>query len=91
MNRIKVNIEFKQEVTYNQEVEITMDEYEAIKDLVNNDIGDFREDEKEAFEIITNYIDFKDVFDAEQIYTDVMVTIPKNHIQLSRNKIKCNN
>lgn len=78
MNRIKVNIEFKQEVTYNQEVEITMDEYEAIKDLVNNDIGDFREDEKEAFEIITNYIDFKDVFDAEQIYTDVMVTIPKN-------------
>ena len=80
MNRSKVNIEFKQEVTYNQEVEITMDEYEAIKDLVNNDIGDFREDEKEAFEIITNYIDFKDVFDAEQIYTDVMVTIPKKRI-----------
>lgn len=74
MSTIKVNIKCRNTVYYDQEIHVSLSDYEKIKDLDNDDIDE--NDNPEAYEIISNILDFRDVCSAEESFTDVFVTIP---------------
>lgn len=68
---MKVNIKCRQVVTYNQDVEMSQDDFEKFED---SDIDVTGKD----FYLLQGYIDSSDVFDAEDEYTDVEVIEIKN-------------
>lgn len=63
-------IKVTQKVTYNQEVELTDEQIKILENADELDISPIASDGGEAFYLIEGLIDFSDVFDAEQEFTD---------------------
>lgn len=77
MATINVNIKAKQVVNYNQNIEVQIEDFEKIKNLNYDDVREWREDEKEVYNILKKYINNADVFDIENEFMSVSVTKKK--------------
>jgi hypothetical protein len=66
-------IRCKQVVEYSQQHTVTDEEYELIKDLDMDDVGNSG-NTKKVYDVINAYIDPTEVTDCEEEYTDVQVT-----------------
>jgi hypothetical protein len=78
MATIKVNIKAKQVIEYNQEVEMEKEDFEKVKHLDMDDVGEWHKADKEAYSVLEGYINFADIFDSEREFTDVTVTALKD-------------
>ena len=67
-------IKVSQKVTFYQEVELTDEELQILENLDDLDISSIADDGGEAFYLIEGIIDFSDVFDSEQEFTDFELT-----------------
>ena len=67
-------IKVTQKVTFNQEVELTDEQIAILENADDLDISPIADDDGEAFYLIEGLIDFSDVFDAEQEFTDFELT-----------------
>lgn len=67
-------IKVTQKVTFNQEVELTDEQIAILENADELDISSIADDGGEAFHLIEGLIDFSDVFDAEQEFTDFELT-----------------
>ena len=73
MSKVKVTIEAKQVIHFNQEVEMDIEDFEKVKHLEMDDVGDWRKEDREAYDVLESYINFSDVFDSNHEFTDVYV------------------
>lgn len=69
-------IKVTQEVTYNQQVELTDEELEILENADDIDICQHTSDEnnRRAYELIENLIDVSDIFDTDQSYSSFELT-----------------
>ena len=67
-------IKVTQKVTFNQEVELTDEQLEILENADDLDISAIADDGGDAFHLIEGLLDFSDVFDAEQEFTDFELT-----------------
>lgn len=71
---VKVEIECSELITYKQTVMIRPEDYEKIKDLDMDDVSQI--DNQEAYAVIQNYIDPRDIYDAPNSEYE-LVTVKK--------------
>ena len=67
-------IKVTQKVTFYQEVELNNEDLQILENLDDLDISPIADDAGEAFYLIERLIDFSDVFDTEQEFTDFELT-----------------
>jgi len=68
-----IDIELTQKVTYSQQIEVTEEEYEILKEYNGTDVYNDSSD-REAHNIITNKLDFSDILSSDDLYEDVKIT-----------------
>jgi len=73
MTKVKVEIRCKETVHYNQIVEMDKADYEKLKDLSGDDVSE----PSEEFNLIRDYIDPRDVFDSNNEFESVEVSLYK--------------
>lgn len=67
-------IKVTQKITFMQEVELTDEQIDILENADDLDISPIADDGGEAFYLIEALIDFSDVFDSEQEFTDFELT-----------------
>lgn len=70
---IKVRIQCKQMMHFDQEVEMSESDYEKIKDFDMDSI-DEHGSMRQEYSIIEGHIDFRDVFDSDSQFEDITIT-----------------
>jgi hypothetical protein len=73
MSKVKVTIEAKQVIHFNQEVEMDIEDFEKVKHLEMGDVGEWHEADRDAYDVLESYINVSDVFDTDHEFTDVSV------------------
>ena len=74
MGKIKVKIKAKQVIEYNQDVEMEVEDFEKVKHLEMDHVGEWHKADRDAYSVLEGYIDCSNIFDCESEYTDVTVT-----------------
>ena len=77
MAKIKVTIEASQLFRFNQDVEMEQEDFDKVKHLDIDDVGNWSTEDSEAYSVLENYINPNDVFEAREEYTDVSITLTK--------------
>ncbi len=71
-NKIKVEIACEQVFCFRQEVEITLEEYELLKNLEGDEIHEQRN--RKEYSILQEYIDVQNVFDSHNEFLDFEIS-----------------
>lgn len=77
MSKIKVTIQAKKLLHYEQEVEMEEADYEKVKHLTYDDVNQWLKPDKEAYNIIDKYLNYSDVVDSDDEFKDVSVSLSK--------------
>lgn len=71
MEKIKVVITYARKVDYRREVELPIDQYELVKDLIGDDISP--SENREAYYLLDSIMDAYDITGADDELLDVTV------------------
>ncbi len=71
MSKVKVIIEAKQVFHFNQEVEMDEEDFENVKHLKMDNVCGWHDADIEAYNILEKYINFSDIVDNDNEFTDV--------------------
>lgn len=73
---MRVTIKCKQVMHFDQEVEMTKEEFEKLMNCDDNDI--MQRNHPQEYSILEGYINFSNVFDSDSEFTDVEVSRVKD-------------
>jgi hypothetical protein len=63
-NTIKVNVRFEKTMRYSQEIEVTEEEFEKLKEFDGKDLWELKQ--PELYSLVDMNIDYSDVFDSDE-------------------------
>lgn len=70
--KVTVTIKCKQVMHFYQQVEMSKEDYEKVKDLDYEDVHEIRE--KEQYSVLEDYLNFNDILESDDEFLDVQIT-----------------
>lgn len=70
--KVTVTIKCKQVMHFEQQVEMSQEDYEKVKDLDYEDVHEIRE--REQYSVLEGYLNFNDILESDDEFLDVQIT-----------------